>query len=380
MLQVREILPGKKSLRAFVRLPLDLRGDDPNTIIPSVAQQVRGLLGRHNALIANGVQAFLVAYEDGRAVGRLLAGIDFRAVQQTGRREGYVSMFECIDSQTVADALFAAAEEFLRRNGMQSVAGPSPAMLDDFGMGLLVQGFDIAPTFLSPYNPAYYPALFEGAGFAAWRDMYTYALPLSGMNNERYENVLRRAGKRFGYTVENVDFKKDPRGYARAFARVIAESTPPQWGVVTPTSETLYSELKRVERAIMPQYTTLAYVGERPIGMLLVIPDYNPALRGLRGHVFPVGTLRLLFARPRMKKLRSVMLYVVPEYQNKGVEAVMINRVLRAARDRDIEEAEAAMINGQNLKMRLGVERLGGTVAKVHRQYRKDLTANACAR
>lgn len=373
MLHVREIAPTQAALRGFVRFPLSLYKDDPSYIIPSVEQQVRGLLGRHNALITNGVQTFLMAFDGERPVGRLLAGIDYRAPQQPDGRQGYISMFECVDDQAVADALFNAAATFLRLNGIVSVVGPNPTLFDDFGTGLLVEGFDQPPSFLSPYNPPYYAGLFEGAGFVKYRDHYAYDLPLDNIRDERYASVLTRAGKRFGYRVENVDLGHDLKVRSREFARIIAESTPAEWDVVPPTSETLYRELKRVHRVLWRDYVLVAYAGERPIGLLVVIPDFGPMLRGLRGHMFPVGTFRMIFRRSYVKRLRTVMLYVVPEYQNKGVEAVMIHRALAAARENDIHQAEASMVNEHNLKLQLGIERLGGKIQKTHRQYRKEL-------
>lgn len=373
MLHVREIAPTHSTLRDFVKFSLDLHQNDPNYILAPVEQQVRGLLGRHNALISNGVQNFLMAYDGEKPVGRLLAGIDFRAIQRLGERQGYISLFECVDDQSAANALFDAAKAFLKLNGITSIVGPMPAMFDDFGVGLLAEGFDTAPTFLSPYNPPYYEKLFVNAGFVKWMDHYAYDLPLSKLDDGRYESVLWRAGKRFGYTVENIDLKRDLKRRSREIARVIAESVPTEWDVLPPTSETLYRELKRVKRVLWPEYALMAYKEERPIGVLLLVPDLNTILRGLKGRMFPVGTFRMRFARSRIKRVRTVMLYVVPEFQNKGVELVMINRAMEAARQNGIEYAEASMINEKNLKMRLSTEKLGGKVSKVYRQYKLEI-------
>lgn len=374
MLHVREIAPSHSTLKDFVQFPLKLYRDDSNYIIPSVQQQVRSLLGRHNAVITNGVQTFLMAYDGERPVGRLLAGIDFRAMQQvSGERQGYISMFECIDDQDAANALFQAAEAFLRLNGITRIVGPTPTLFDDFGVGLLVEGFEGEPTFLSPYNPQYYPKLFENAGFTKHRDHYSYSLPLDSIHNDRYDAIVRRAVKRFGFTVENIDIQRDLKQRSREFARIIAESTPPEWGVQTPTAETLYRELKRVQRVLWRDYVLVAYAGQRPVGLLFAIPDVHPLLKGLKGHMFPVGTFRMIFRRAYVKRLRTIMLYIVPEYQNKGVEAALILRGASAARQNGIQAAEASMVNEHNLKTRLGIEKLGGTISRVYRQYIKEI-------
>lgn len=373
MLHVREIVPSNSTLQAFVRYPLTLYKDDPNYSIPSLRQQTQGLLGRHNSLISNGVQTFLMAYDGERPVGRLLAGIDFRMSQRAGERQGYLSMFECEDNQAAADALFKAAEVFLKMNSIASMTGPKPMMFDDFGAGILVDGFEQERTFLSPYNLPYYAKLFENAGFAPRNEYYAYRLPLDNIRDTRYEDVLRRAEKRFGYTVKNIDVRRDLKNGCREFARVMSESMEPEWGEAAPTSEALYYELKWIRHLLWPDYMFMAYAGDRPVGLLVAIPDFNPLMKGLRGNLFPVGTFRMMFHKSYIRRLRTVMLYVVPEYQNKGVETIMIMRALAAARTNGIHEAEAAMINSKNLKLQLGVEKLGGTVTKVFRQYTRPL-------
>lgn len=373
MLHVREIAPTYNTLQEFVRFPLTLYKKDPNYVALPLRYQVRALLGRHNALIVNGVQCFLMAFDGKKPVGRLLAGIDFRMIQRFGERQGYISLFECVDDQAVANVLFDAAKAFLKLNGITSIVGPTPAMFDDFGAGLLLKDSNIPPTFLSPFNPPYYATLFEKAGFQKLRDYYAFDLPLSSLQGDRYSSVLLRAGKRFGYTVENVNIRHDLKRRSREFARVIAESTPKEWDVLPPSAETLYRELKFVKRVLWPEYILMAYAGERPVGLLFIIPDLNVLLRGLNGRIFPLGIIRMLFARSKIKRLRTIMLYVIPEFQNKGVEAVMMSRALESARVNGIRQAEASMINEHNLKAQLAVEKMGGMVSKVCRQYRIEI-------
>ncbi len=372
MLHIQEIAPTRKAMRAFVRFPLTLYRNDPHYVQPLVEQQVRALLGRRNALVSNGVQCFLMAYDGDRPVGRLLAGIDFRLIQRLGRRQGYISLFECIDDQAAANALFDAAKTFLKLNGITSVVGPSPAAFDDFGRGLLLDGGGAPPTVLSPYNPPYYARLFEGYGFSRHSDCFAYDLPLERMADSRYDDVLRRAQQRFGYHVEHVDVRRDLKRYARTFARIIAESVPSDWEGMPPTAERLYYEFKNIRSLLWPDYLIIAQAGQRPIGFLAALPDYNALLRRVRRHLPPFRWLALA-GRPHVERLRAVMEYVVPEYQNKGVEVSMVALAAEAARRNGVSSVEGSMIDEQNLKGRLTMEKLGGTVCRVYRQYRLNL-------
>jgi GNAT superfamily N-acetyltransferase len=373
MLHIREIAPTRRALMDFVRFPLTLYAKDARYVPIPPWEQASALLGRHNALRANGVQCFLMAYDGQRPVGRLLAGIDFRAMRQGDEKPAYLSLFECEDNQAAADLLFDAAKAFLKGNGATVVIGPNPALYGEFGVGLLAEGFDQAPMYLSPYNPPYYPRLFEAYGFTTYHNHFAYEMPMDRLPDARYESVLARAGKRFGYRVENVNLRTDLKRRTRQIARVVAESMPPPWEALPPTYETLYRTFKHIQLGLWPDYTLMAFAGDRPVGVLIAMPDMNAVMRGLAGRIFPIGTFRMIFLRSYLRRVRTAMLYVVPEYQNKGVEAVMAHRALEAARRSGIQYAEASMVDERNLKLQLGIDKLGGKVTKVFRQYRMEL-------
>lgn len=374
MLHVREIEPTYNGLRAFVRFPLRLYRGDPNHAQPVIGHQIRRLLGRRNATIVNGVQCFLMAFDGDTPVGRVLAGIDFRDLQRSGERRGYVSLFECVDDQSTANALFDAAKTFLKLNGITSIVGPYPAMFDDFGKGLLVEGFEAGPpALLSPYNPPYYTRLFEGYGFRKERDYLSYKMPIETFDESRYESVLVRAMQRFGYEVKNIDVHLALKKRSREIARVIAESIPAEWDILPPSAEQIFAEFKYLRYIIVPEYVIFAYAGARPVGILIAVPDYAKLLRAFRGRLLPFGWLYFLIGRGRFDRLRAVMQYVVPEYQNKGVEAAMAHRVYEAAVRNGVRVLEGSMVDERNLKGRLMLEKAGGQPDRKYRQYRIDI-------
>ena len=372
MLYVKEISQTRSDLQNFVKFPTAIYKNDPNYVPLSSSRQIRMLLGRRNTLLTNGVQCFLMAYEGRRALGRLLIGIDFRSIQKTGKRQGYISLFECVNDQTVADALFTSALSFLKANAVTSVIGPAPALFACFDTGLQVKGFQNASSYLSPYNPPYYAGLFEKFGFHKYKDYHAYDLPVTALETKEYENVLQRAGNRFGYRVDHVNLQKELRQYTRAFARIIAESTPVEWEAVLPTAETLYRELKQIRSLLWTEYIVMAYAQDRPIGFLLVIPDAN-TIQGFQDQLRSSSALRPFFAKVRIERLHTTMLYVVPDFQNKGVEMMMSYRVLKAARAHGVRRVETSMIDERNIKMQTSVEKIGGMVSKVYRQYQLEL-------
>ena len=138
---------------------------------------VRDLLDtKSNPFYRQADRMLFVARRQGKPVGRI-AAIENRAHNAFHQdRVGFFGFFESVDDGGVAGSLFAAAEEWLRSRGLTSMRGPmNPSTNHD--CGLLVDGFDQHPQFLTSWNPPNYEGLIRGAGFAVAKDLLGYWLP-----------------------------------------------------------------------------------------------------------------------------------------------------------------------------------------------------------
>src|SRR3954469_13392850 len=154
---IREIA-SKADKKAFINLAFSMNASDPNWI-PPLKDEVNGLItpGKNPWFEHDEAQLFL-AYRAGRAepVGRISAQVDRLVLEHMGAGLGQWGMFEAEDSETAA-ALIAAAEDWLRRQGMPRSMGPfSLGIWDE--PGLLVEGFDHPPMVMMGHNSARYPA------------------------------------------------------------------------------------------------------------------------------------------------------------------------------------------------------------------------------
>lgn len=77
---------------------------------------------------------------------------------------GFIGGFEALDQPAAAGAVLHAAANWLRQQGCREITGPIDG--DIWHRYRLNLGpHDIPPLALEPQNPAYYPALWEGASF-----------------------------------------------------------------------------------------------------------------------------------------------------------------------------------------------------------------------
>jgi len=155
---------------AFLRLPFRLYQNTPPWV-PPFAGDARRMLDRQRHPFYRHSQAafFLALGGEGQPVGRI-AVLDHRPYNDHNhQRTAFFYLFECENDPEPAQALFEAAFAWARARGLDRIIGPRGFTALD-GLGLLVRGFEHRPALGIPYNPAYYPALIEAAGFTAAKE------------------------------------------------------------------------------------------------------------------------------------------------------------------------------------------------------------------
>ena len=141
----------RREKKDFLQFPWTLYRDDPNWV-PPLRGNEKELVGYrpHPFYEVNSVQTF-VAYRDGRVCGRIAAILNQGHIDRFGDRRGFFGFFECVDDREVADRLFDAAREWFAARDVFAMRGPANPSLNHT-VGLLVEGFDLSPTFMMTYT------------------------------------------------------------------------------------------------------------------------------------------------------------------------------------------------------------------------------------
>ena len=124
-------------------------------------------------------------------IGRIAAIIDRNYNQFHQERIGAWGFFECLDDQAAADALYAAAEDWVRQRGMTFLRGPlNPST--NYDIGTLIEGFQYPPAVMMPYNPRYYLELAEQAGFRKEKDVVSLLVEPNNPTSGRLAKLAAR--------------------------------------------------------------------------------------------------------------------------------------------------------------------------------------------
>lgn len=355
--------------KAFLQLEEQLYKNDPFWV-PPIWQVRKELVGfkRHPFYDDAEAQAFLVRRGQ-RVVGRVLAIVNHAHNRKYDEKRGFFGFYECEHDLQASTALLNGAADWLRQQGMSCVRGPVHPSLN-YEVGLLVQGFDSPPTFLIPYNHAYYGELIEAFGFVKVQDLFSYEAHVEILNelDPKLLFVIQEATRRFKVQCRPLNrsrFKED----VKAFLEIYNLSLQQTWGYVPMSEAEIEHQSKGLRHMIVPELTSIAEIDGQPVGAGFGLLDYNQIIKKIRGRLFPLGWLKLLTDRKKIDRLRLISTNVLPEYQKWGLGIVTLARILPDAIEHGIQIGEFSWVLESNSLSRGTIERGGAKRTKVHRLY-----------
>ena len=168
-----EQVTDKKGVMELVKFPFKLYKGDPNWVPPLIEERRDFFDPKKNPFYEHARFQLFLARRDGELVGTIGAVVNDNQNSFHEEKSGGWGFFECVNDQAVADALFDAAEAWVRGQGMTVIRGPLSFSTND-EVGTLIDGYDEPAMVMMTYNPRYYPALIEGHNYTKAMDLYAW--------------------------------------------------------------------------------------------------------------------------------------------------------------------------------------------------------------
>ncbi|MCP9292217.1 GNAT family N-acetyltransferase [Gracilimonas sediminicola] len=326
-----------------------------------------------NPFFNNAEIALFLAEKDGKDVGRIAAIIDHRFNEFHGTKTGHFGFFESINDQHTTNLLFRVAEDWLRDKGMNKVVGPaSPSMMDT--IGVLIDGFDKDPYIMMPYNFSYYDELIKNAGFQKEMDMYAYIVDTETVAVDRMSRAMEIVKKRLpDIEIRPVNLKKMD-SEIKIVREIFNKAWKDNWGFIPLTEEEFQAAGKDLKMIVDTDYAHIAEIKGEPVAFSIGLPNINEILKDMNGKLFPFGFIKLLWGKSRVQGLRTALMGVLPEWQGKGIDALLHQRSIQNGLKTEGKTiSELSWILESNPEMIRVAERIGGTLDKTYRMYAKEL-------
>ncbi len=322
---IRPIPPARQQLSQYVRFGIDLYKGNDYYVPPLIVDEIDCLSPDKNpAFDYCSAQSFM-AYRDGVPVGRITAIINDVANEKFGEQVMRFGFVDFIDDDEVVDELFAAAEKWGRRRGCTAMVGPM-GFTDMDHEGMLVEGFGEMGTMATIYNYPYYPRHMERMGFVKDADWIEFRIKIPDGIPEKYGRIAAIVQKKYGLKVKKYTSREKIKNqYGHALFELINEAYDGLYGY-TPLSRkqidyyiNVYLGMLRLE-----DISVVTDANDELVGVGISMPSLSKALRRSGGKLFPTGWFHLWRALRGKSDVVDLMLVAVkPEYQNKGVNALI---------------------------------------------------------
>lgn len=374
-IQIVELPRTPKEVMRFLNVSYGIYEGDPHWVAPLLSDLKR-VFTDENPLFHHAEMKLWVATRDGKDAGRIAGLYDPRYQSTEKKNTAFWGFYESEDDPAVTKALFSVFSAWARARKLDHAIGPmNPTTNDE--CGLLVEGFDSPPVFMMPYNPQYYVNLVEAAGYRKAKDLLAYHIDLSILPMDRLKRIAAKVRQRNSdLTFRPILRKNLDRDIAKV-KEVYNVAWEDNWGFIPMTDAEVDFMAKRLKPMLMEGLVWLAEAGSTPVAFLLATPDYNIALKPLKGRLLSLKTLGFipyLLGWKVPPRTRVLTLGVIDKYRGKGLESALLIEGLRVGMEAGVTESEASWILEDNVMMRRVLESIGSKPYKTYRLYEGTLS------
>ena len=330
MIEVKELAKTKGNVKKLVKFERDLYKGNAYYVPPLLSSELDNLVPERNPAFDFCDAAYFMAYDDGKPVGRIVAMINNQVNELSGEKTARFGWIDFIDDPKVADALLKKAEEWARSKGMSKIVGPL-GFTDLDREGTLVEGFDELSTMATIYNHPYYEHHITAAGYQKDSDWMEFVMEVPDAIPDKYNRIADIVKKKFGLkVVKYTSRKRIKEEYGHALFHLINE-----------TYKDLYQYSPLTERQIdkyiddylnllnLDLLTLIVDRDRRLVGVGISLPSMSRALQKSQGKMLPFGWYHLLKGLKGVNdRVDLLLVAVAPDYQNKGVNALLFQDLI----------------------------------------------------
>ena len=317
-----------RDLRAFINFPFSLYKDSPYWVPTLRSDDLNTFRSDRNPAFEFCRAKFWLAFHNGKIVGRLAGIINQRHIEKWQQRYARFGWMDFIDDRAVSLALLETAEKWTLENGLEALHGPL-GFTDLDREGMLVEGFDEQGTLATFYNFPYYKDHMQEAGYVKDTDWVEYEIQIPEKPPEKITRLAETVMRRNNLRLLTFKKKKNMLRYADAVFDVLNETYSHLYGVTPLNQKQVDAYIKQYFGFISPDFVPVVVDEyDNLIAFGIALPSLSDALRKAKGRILPFGFIHLLNAL-RVNEMGDLYLVAVRRaYQGKGVNAILISRMI----------------------------------------------------
>ena len=335
----------QRDLKRFIRFNYELYKHSPYSVPDLYDDMLTTFNKQKNPAFEFCEADYFLAYKDGKLVGRVAAIINRRANETWNKKEVRFGWIDFTDDTEVSEALIRTVEQWGKERGMTHIQGPL-GFTDMDAEGMLIEGFDQLGTMATTYNYPYYPAHLERLGFRKDADWVEYKIYIPDAIPEKHRRISDLIQRKYNLKIKKyTSGKKIARDYGQAIFDLVNEAYRPLYGYSALTQRQIDQYIKSYLPILDLRMVTLITDAEdQLVAVGISMPSLSRALQQSHGRLLPFGwfyLLKALFFKRRSHILDLLLVAVKPEYQNKGVNALLFSDLIPVYQQLGFEYAES---------------------------------------
>ncbi len=336
MIEIKEITT-KSGKIDFVKFPFSIYKGSPYWVPPIIADEVDSFDKTKNPVFEHADGRFFLAYRGDKIVGRVAALLNWQEIKDQGVKKIRFGWWDVIDDVKVTEKLLEKVAEIGRENGLEYMEGPMGfSNLDK--VGVLTYGFDHIGTMITWYNHPYYMQHLEKLGFIKEKEYLENKMLFKNITPESFERPQELVKRRYKLKELNFTKTKDILPYVDKMFDLFNEAYVKLSSFVAITDVQKEYFKKKYISFINPEY--IKFVEDENhnlVAFAITMPSFSRALQKANGKLFPFGFLHLLNARKKSDEVTFYLIGVHPNYQGKGVHAIIFNEYYKTFAARGIK-------------------------------------------
>lgn len=363
----------KSELKKFVKFPFSLYKDSPYWVPPIINDELESFDKSKNPAFKNADAWFYLAYKNNILVGRIAIIINNLEVNDQGIKKVRFGWFDFIDDVEVSEILLSKTAQIGKQHQLEYMEGPVGfSNLDK--VGVLIEGFKHIGTMITWYNHEYYMKHYERWGLTKEKEYMENKFPANNVDPALFTRLNALVKKRYGLREINFTKTKEVMPLADQMFDLFNKSYAKLSSFVPITDIQKAYFKKKYISFINPEYIKFIVDKEdKLIAFAIVMPSFSEALQKAKGKLFPFGLFHLLKAKKQSKDVIFYLIGIDPEYQNKGVTAIIFNEYHNTFNEKGIDMCYRTPELEENIAIKQMWKHFGPVVYKRRRTYRKEL-------
>lgn len=336
MITIKEA-QNKKELTQFVKFPFKLYKDSKYWVPPIIKQELETFNKDKNPIFQDAEARFFLAIKDNEIVGRVAAIINWLEVKGQSQKKMRFGWFDFIDDLNVSRALIKTVEQIGKDNNLDFTEGPVGfSNLDK--VGVMTEGFDSIAPMITWYNYPYYVEHYKSHGYEIEKEYSESKFPFANVKPEAFKKAVTIIEKRYG--LKSLAFTKteEVMPYADKMFDLFNKSYSSLSSFVEITDIQKEYFKEKFINFVNPEY--IKFVTDKDdelVGFAIVMPSFAKALKKAKGKLFPLGFSYILNAKKNSKDVIFYLIGIHPDYQNKGVHALIFNEYYNVFTEKGIQ-------------------------------------------